>query len=57
MSKILSEKEKLGVQIMKDLEFLRKNAMIREERMDEKTFDILNNLPTQIKNLTLNFNK
>jgi len=55
MSKILSEREKLGIQIMKDLEFLRKNAMIKEDRMDEKTYDILNKLPTQIKNLTLNF--
>jgi len=55
MSKTLTEREKLGIQIMKDLEFLRKNAMINEDKMNEQTFNILNKLPTQIKNLTLNF--
>lgn len=55
MSKILSEREKMGVQILKDFDFIRKNAMINEERMNEKTFKIVCELPTKIKNLTLNF--
>ena len=53
MSKILSEREKLGIQILKDFDFIRKNAMINEDKMNEKTFDIVCKLPTQIKNLTL----
>ena len=55
---VIVEDNPLGFSItrihsLKDFDFIRKNAMINEDKMNEKTFDIVCKLPTQIKNLTL----
>jgi len=55
MSEDLTEKEKLGVDIIKDLRRL--NNILEEvnPKLDVRTFILISDISTKVKNLTLKF--
>ncbi len=55
MEKDLTEKEELGVDIMKDLRILNDILEKINPVLDAKTFILISDISTKVKNLTLKF--
>lgn len=55
MSKKLSERDKLGIEILKDLDFIRDKIEEKQVILDEDTIRVFYNLSTKVKNLTLKY--
>ena len=53
MPKKLNEKEKLGLEMLRDLEYLRRKIEKHGAVMDGEMMQIIWNLPDKIKNLAL----